>query len=488
LVLAVTILGLSAGCTSAPAAAPASPPSILLVSLDTLRADRLGVLGNHRGLTPNLDAFAKDAVVFEQAWSQSDITSMSHASLFTSRYPSELGMVGPTFHLGRHAPTLADVLGVYGYDTAAFTAGGHMSRGSGLDRGFTVFEPTRELGSFWHTVPRAVEWLDERASAGGADKPFFLLVHTYDVHEPYLDPAPYGLAWADPAYTGPAADALDALVGTNLVFDHTWFRAEGMLGLLEERGHPRIWDADAHAALAALASRPELEPVPFGDADFAHVRNVYDGAAAYADAYFGRLVADLRARGRYDDTIIVVFSDHGEALGEDGRFGHGDSLADWELHVPLLLKVPGGTGRHVDAPVALLDVMPTLLELAGATPPAGLAGQSLVPWLRGGEGPSRPEVYAEGNTREVSVRSTAGRLTFAGVAADSPFLPGLLRTAAIDGPAFASDTTVTDPAAREALRARLLAWRAGLELAGASVPADPKMVEQMRTHGYWDAK
>jgi len=112
------ILGLAAL-----AGAPGSGrgPDILVVSIDTLRADRVGALGNDRGLTPTLDALARESVVFEQAWSQANITSMSHASLFTSRYPSELGEAGPFFRLPQGVPTLAEILGLYGYATAAFT-------------------------------------------------------------------------------------------------------------------------------------------------------------------------------------------------------------------------------------------------------------------------------------------------------------------------------------------------------------------------------
>lgn len=477
---------LAAGCGwgAVPEAGGASPPggrpSVLLVSIDTLRADRLGAYGNGRGLTPNLDAFAREAVVFEQAWAQANVTSMSHGSLFTSRYPSELGTAGPMFRLGDEPPTLAGVLSLYGYDTAASTAGGHLAAGFGLDRGFERFDAQDQLASFWHTVPPAMAWLDERAS----DDPFLLLVHTYDTHSPYLQPAPYGLAWADPGYSGPAEQALGSIVGTELIFGHALFRSEDMLSFLHRRRRPRTWDDDARAAVAALAKPPDA--VPFGDEDVRHVRDVYDGAAAYADAFFGVLVAGLKARGVYDDLVVVVFSDHGETLGEDGRFGHGDSVDDRELHVPLMVRLPGAPGRRVDAPVTLLDVMPTVLELAGATAPAGIRGASLVPWLRGAEGPRHDLAFSEGNRRSVSVRSSAGRLTFTGVSADSPYLPSLLRTAAIDGPAFATDTTIADPAAREPLRQALSAWRGTLETAWAKAQApDPQAVEQMRARGYW---
>ena len=396
---AATALGAAmlGGCAGDPA--PVGPAPIVLVSLDTFRADRLGVLGNPRGLTPNLDAFAAESVVFSHAWSQADSTSMSHASLFTSHYPSELGDIGPAFRQDPDHPTLAEVLRGQAYATAAFTGGGQLIPGSGLERGFTLFEAAHGLGSFWHSVPPALTWLDTLGRG-----PFFLFVHSSDTHAPYRAPPPYGLAWTDPERVGTA-----------------------------------------------------------------HEADLYDGAAAYADAGFGGLIAGLQEQGIYDRAVIVAFADHGESLGEDGRFGHGDALSDAVLHVPLIVHAPGAPPGTIRSPVGLLDVMPTVLELAGVPVPAGLAGHSLAPWLRGKTGPTAAAAFAESASRAISVRTNAGRVTFAGISADTPPLADLLQNAAIDGPAFARDTTVDDLATRRALRTRLLAWRKELHPA----PAEP---------------
>jgi arylsulfatase A-like enzyme len=457
----------------------AAPKSVLLVSIDTLRSDRMGALGNTRGLTPNLDAFAAESTVFTQAWSQANTTSMSHAALFTSRYPSELGVPGTTFTLGAGAPTLAEVLGLYGYEPVAFTAGAHLEPGWGLERGFTKFAATEPLGSFWHTLPAAEAWLDART----ATTPFFLFVHGYDAHAPYLDPAPYGTAWT----AAPGTDAVRQLVGTELVFGQTLFHEESMMSALAGLDRPRPWDAEGQAAVAAMAAAGSHGATPFGDTDAAYVRDVYDGGVAYADALFGWFMVGLRARGRLDDTIVVVLGDHGEALGEQGRFGHGDSLADEELHVPLYIRVPGAAPRRVDAPVALLDVMPTLLDLTGAEAPAGIHGRSLRPWIEGAEGPAHDVIFAESNLRAVSARGAAGRLSFSGLGAGSPFLQGLMATSLPTDAAWSIDTTVADPTAREDLRRALLAWRATIRLPGAAVaPVDPALREEMRKHGYFD--
>jgi arylsulfatase len=469
------------------ACAEAAPPSdaaplVVLVSIDTLRADRLGVLGNTRGLTPNLDAFAREAVVFTSAWSQSNTTAMSHASMFTSRYTSELGEPGPRFSLGTDGTTLAEVLALYGWDTAGFTGGLHLDPGWGLSRGFATFEATPPLGSFWTTMPAAADWLDSRKDRA----PTFLFVHGYDVHAPYLTPAPFGTAWTDRAYEGPAATAVRRRVGTELVFDGRLFRDDDMLGLLWDIDRPRPRDPAGRAAVAAAGADPEHPSVAFGEADAAYVRDVYDGAVAYADAMFGWFLHRLRASGRYDDALILVMSDHGEALGEAGRFGHGDATSDEELHVPLLVRPPGGAHRVVDAPVALLDVLPTVLEHAGATVPADARGHTLMPWVRGETGAAHRPVFAEGSLREVSARDAAGRLTFSGIGGASPFLPALLADARDDDPAWSVDTTVEEPAARGELRAALGAWREAVAVSTAGPGAvDEEAVRQAREHGYF---
>lgn len=473
-------MGILAGCSSA--SSQSTVPSVLMISLDTFRADRLASLGNPDGLTPNLDAFAAESVVFDQAYAQSDLTSMSHASLFTSRYPSELGPVYPDFRLG-DVPTLASILSVYGYVTAAFTAGGHMAHGTGLDRGFSTFEATKGLGSFWSTVPAALKWLDHRS----ADAPFFLFVHSYDTHMPYLKPPPYGLGWTDRHYQGSATAALKSPVGTALIFDHTVFQSTKMIGFLEAHSRPRTWDAVARAKIAEQASNPELQAAPFGEADAAQVVGAYNGAAAYADAWFGYLMDGLKSRGLYDRLTIVVLSDHGEALGEEGRFGHGDSLDDRILHVPLIVHGPGYAPRHVPALVGLVDVLPTLLEAAGAKGPAGMVGHSLLPWLKGADGPAREYLFAEGTTRMISVRSPKGRLTFSGISADSAYATALLRDTPLDSPAFVEATTAP-PEEREALRQQLLSWRSSIVSdAHGQATMSPEQVEHMRNHGYWNS-
>lgn len=474
----ILLLLLPAGCVPAAADPPGPAPSIVLVSIDTVRADRMGALGNPRGLTPNLDAFAADSVVFDNAWAQANITSMSHASFFTSRYPSELGTVGADFALAHGAaPTIAEVLIHYGYETAAFTAGGHLRRGTGIDAGFSTFDDHRGLGSFWHTVPKALAWLDKQEPGRST----FLFVHSYDAHAPYESPAPYGLAWTDPAYEGPMADAVAKVPGTESVRDHLLFPDEQINAVERGLHRSRLWDPGSRAAIAALPGG-----TPIDDADVQFGRDVYDSAVAYADAGFGRLIAGLKASGAYDRSVIVVLSDHGESLGEDGRFGHGASLRDEELRVPLYIHAPRTAPRHVSADVTLLDVVPTLCAFGRARAPAGIRGKSLVPWLHGATGPSTPALFAESNNAEISVRTSKGRLTFSGLMADSPWLTDVLDETPLTSPAYGLDTSVIAAADKATMHDDLLAWRRSLvPHKGRSVMPRGKELDELRARGYW---
>jgi arylsulfatase A-like enzyme len=412
---------------------------------------------------------------------------MSHASLFTSRYPSELGRVAGTFHLGGNAPVLAQVLHLYGWKNLAFTSGGHLNRDFGLDRGFDWFAWTAFQGSFWHTVPATFARLDEAADAGDR----FLFVHGYDAHAPYMAVAPFGRAWADPDYPrqSPGDHAASARLGTELIYDAVLFRAPTMQGWLVRRLTARHWDEAARADVRAEAGRMRAsapgQVESFGEADAAYVRATYAGAVAYEDAMFGELVAGLRQRGLWDQAIVVVLADHGEALGEEGRYGHGESLTPAELHVPLLIRVPGAAPRVVDAPVSLLDVVPTLTELLDVVPPAEAFGHSLAPWLRGEAGPSHAWRFAEGNHRQSTAVTATGQLTFDGLAPGSRFYVEGLRTAALDGPAFRGTGDAADPAGRARYRDAMLAWRAELDVRVNAEAASPEAVEAMKKEGYF---
>ncbi len=472
--LALTLLQALAGC-AASAQEGAQRPPIVLVSLDTLRADRLGAWGNPDGLTPNLDRFAAEAVVFEAAYAQANETLFSHASLLTSRYPSELGQLTYDFVVPEEAPGPAEVLSLYGYRAAAFTSGGHLIEGKGLDRGFTTWQVPVDWGSLYHTAPRALAWLDEQP--GG--EPWLLFVHGYDTHHRYLKPSPFGRLHADPDYAGPAEDAITDPNGTARVLGG-WFHGDKDLHGLFSFREPRLLGEGFQERLWETVRRPESRSLPLGPDDTAFIAAVYDGAVQYADAMFGLLMAGLEERGVLDEAVIVVFSDHGESLGENFCYNHRFTLSDADVHVPLMIRMPGGEGggRRVSDPVALLDIAPTLYELAGATPPADARGGSLAPALRGGFAPQRPAVFSEGVFRVISARSSEGRLTFTGVGADSPFLGDLVEYYPPEGPGLSGDAPQ--------LQGALAAWRRALPPPpDAAAEADPELRRELQERGYW---
>ncbi len=469
------LLGVSCG-------EPQRPTSLILVSLDTLRADRLGAYGNLRQITPNLDRFAHQAVVFDNAYSQSNETLFSHASLFSGRYPSELGQLTYEYLPSHQHPFLAEILSAYGYRCGASVAGGHLSPEFGFDRGFESYVNAREWGSLFHTLPPALDWLDRLDQ----EQPFFLFLHTYDAHQRYLKPTPFGYSWADMQHEGSASAAVVAVTGTNSIFSNHYFPPENAQVTLDF-SQLHIWDQAARSRIERLALDPGLAAQPFDSADTDYVRGVYDGAVSYLDALFGIFLDSLDARGMLDNTIIAVVSDHGESLGEQGLFNHRYTLFDTDLHVPMMIRLPGGKGggRHVQQPVGLIDLLPTLLDLLEVAPPAGAQGRSLVPLLSGRQVGQQETVFSESAFRMISARSPEHRVTFTGMAADSPFLSDLLASTPCDGPAF-QDSDTEDLSIREDLRRQMLDWRRALSPPPqVQQQVDPRLLRALQERGYW---
>lgn len=457
-------------------------PAVVLVSLDTLRADRLGAYGNPDGLTPNLDRLAGEAVVFERAYAQATDTARSHGSLLSSRYPSELHSGGRAIAYGDGMPTLAEVLGTYGWQTAAYVSGGDLAPELGVGRGFGTWTSVGDFASLWHSGPPALAWIDAHAG----DAPWLLLVHGYDAHTPYLRPTPYGYARTDPAYAGLGHEAV--LTSTERIVDGRLHADQRVLeDLAASEAHPR--SPSARARLVAEAEAHGAPGRPLTAEDEAHVRAVYDGAAAYADTQLGLLLAGLQERGVLDRAWLVVFSDHGEALGEGGHWNHCCGVSDAEAHVVLMVRAPGGAGggRRVPALVELVDVMPTVLEWAGVPAPTGIHGRSLGPALRGEPFPGRDEVYTQGGVggRQTGARTATGRLVWEGLPVFAPLNTALAATAPLPGPDFTVEGLADADA--EALRRRMVRWMAALtpSVGAAARPLPDKLRAALRERGYF---
>ncbi|GDX80971.1 hypothetical protein LBMAG42_27820 [Deltaproteobacteria bacterium] len=422
------------------------PGGIVVLSFDTLRADRLGAYGSTAKLTPNLDRFAAESVIFDQAFAQANETLFSHAALFTSQYPSRLAALNGDFRLPQGTATLASTFEGAGWETAAFVAGGHLSAGFGLDAGFEVYDDSSAWGSLRETGALALRWLDTRP----AKAPFFLFVHSYDTHDRYLRPSPFGYAFADPASQTVGARIGREVGGTTHIGGGAYVQDLTRLELLSLSA-PRF-----EGGRGLRAAEPTAEPL--ADDDRAHLTALYDGSVAWADACFGRFMAGLDERDLLDTTTIVVLSDHGELLGEGGQFGHRGSLDDAVTRVPLLVRPPGGVGaRRLTGLVGLIDVAPTLLEIAGVEARLYGDGISLAPTLAGEAQALRGTIVSEGGLRLLSARGATGRLTAEGASIENPWFAPLLRVAPVDGITL----KVAGDGDAEPLRAGLLAHLEG---------------------------
>jgi len=320
--------------------------SLILVSIDTLRADHLASYGYPRETAPFLDRMlAAEGMLFETVVSAATTTGPSHMTLFTSLQPSvhSIRRNSGAARLPRSVPTLAELLRGRGFATGAVTEGGGVGARRGFERGFGRFVenptpiPNRPGAQSAVSFPRALDWV---RSVG--DRRFFLFLHTYEVHGPYRAPLEY----------------------QSLFQDEPSGTAAGPLPLPLKR-----------------------QPV------------LYDREIRYADDGLRDFVAGLAAAGRLDDTLLVVTSDHGEEFLDHGNLGHGATPYEEVLRVPLLFRGPGvPAGRRIPAPLGLVDLMPTLLELVGVPVPAGVTGRSFADLVRGeggdGSGRERP-LYSE---------------------------------------------------------------------------------------------
>lgn len=369
-------------CAGAPAP---KPPNVLIFLIDTLRADHLSCYGYPQNTSPNLDAFAREGVQFERVYAQAPQTAPSHASLFTSTYPASHGVWndvptddGEPVHprLAEPAVTLAEVLRDAGWNTAAIADGGWLIEDRGLMQGFEHFE-TQNRGVV-DRVARGIEWLEEHADD---DRPYFLFLHTYQVHTPYLPPEGYEQRFAGD-YQGPMLEVLA--------------RARAYAG------SPEVQNPLTDVQQKIVA--PALEAADAADTGF--VKALYDAELSLVDEQFALLMSWLRLNGQLEDTIVIVTSDHGEEFDEHGEFGH-KQVYDECLRVPLLVRLPGGPrGALRRDPAELVDLMPTLLAELGLAAPPSVVGRDLG-WRGGALGRSDDGFVAESNhpKRQVAWRS-----------------------------------------------------------------------------------
>lgn len=355
------------------------PPNVILICVDGCRADHLGIYGYGRPTSPNLDRLARQGVYFERNYSQANESLFSHASLFSSRYPSEIAPLNyQDFALPRDLQTLPKVLHQRGYACAAFTGGGHVRKEYGFGDGFDVYKSDRPFGTFYDSVPPALDWIGAHR-----DRPMFVFLHGYDCHRPYRKPPVFGHLY-DPDYKGDADRYLVDNHVLDRVYDGVYYPNFKVGSVVTSQGDHPI-DPRSYLALADHAAHAKQDGQPLSAADIGHLLAHYDGAVTYADTWMGTVFASLDRLGLdASNTIIVVIADHGEDLMEHGVFNHRIGLQLSNIHVPFIVWGAGvAAGRHFDMVTQNLDVVPTVLGLLDQAPLQDTRGRDLSALLRG---------------------------------------------------------------------------------------------------------
>lgn len=425
----------------------AQPPNVLLISIDTLRPDRLGCYGHDRPTSPALDAFAARGVRFGDASTTSPWTLPSHASLLTGRYPSRHGVMDQVHRLPEDATTLAGLLAARGYATRAVVNSFYLSTRFGLDRGFQDYdyvsewaEPgeggRRTVNAGGEITDRGIGWLAEER-----DRPFLLFLHYYDVHSDF----------------SPRAE----------------FRAELV------RPYRGTLDGTTAQLIQLRRSGTALRPN-----DVRHLFDLYDAEIRQLDVELGRLFAFLDETGLAENTVVVVTSDHGEEFQEHGSLLHGRTQYQELVAVPLLVRGPGvPAGIVVDDPVSIVDIAPTILGLVGARFD-GADGHDLAGLMRGdGRSPGR-ELFSEADHNNAEpdmlqmIRVDGDKLVYDRLAQRARLFDLRL------DPGEAQDLAETRPDRAVELLERLHRFRAGAVHPEEIAPLGEEELERLRALGY----
>jgi arylsulfatase A-like enzyme len=340
-------LTMVAGCESAPRSASAERPNVLLIVVDAMRADRLGAYGSTRGLSPFLDSLAARGVVFEHAYSATSWTNASVASLLTSRHAWQHGITSSEAILPASEVTLAETLGELGYATLGITANFLIGKANGFSQGFDSYlapSPHHVAGVEVPVLERADGLnraaLDWWRAHQGQGRPGFIYLHYAETHTPYAPP----IEAIERVFHGRPWPEIDKVNGLQ------WFL--------------HLFPADAP--------------------DVRDVAGLYDTEVIAIDSGLARLFAELEREGFLRNAVVAITADHGEGLWDHGAFGHGGSLFEELIHVPLIMLTAGHERRlDVDDVVSLVDVAPTLVDFAGGAQPPSFAGHSFRALMRG---------------------------------------------------------------------------------------------------------
>jgi arylsulfatase A-like enzyme len=460
LLLGALVLGIAVlpGCGGGGGKTPVR--NVVLITLDTTRADHLGLYGYKRPTSPTLDALAPSATVFDLAIVQAAVTSISHATILTGLYPYHHGL---RFLLGAvnseltaDKTTLADIWDQAGGETAAFVSAFPMTASYGLPQGFQHFDAdfvradsTVTLGPNGQpqtmlsqrradeTTDHAIAWLRERPDP---KKPLFMWVHYFDPHDPALRPPENEMS---------------------------------------------VWLRDL------------FRPVTTGKIDV--LRSIYDAEIRYMDSQLGRLLREYMRLGLWDETLVVIVADHGEGLGDHNWWGHG-VLYQEQIRVPLIVRVPGlGAGTRIGALVRSIDLMPTMLAGAGVDAKLWptMDGVSLLPLMQTGKSEAPLTAYADAvnlltyqrpydvaiedrrDDKLYCVIDGSRKLIYHQLRPDQSELYDLARD-----PLEQRNLAVTEGAALDELKRGLIEREALSDIMPGATPTDRERLERLRSLGY----
>lgn len=343
---------------SAPTRSSAKGPDIFLIVVDTLRADHLAVYdANARPATPNVTAFANEAVLFKSAFAQSSWTKPSFGAILTGLYPSSHTATTRDARLPDGVTTLAEKLNEAGYQTIGFSnANVNNSGAMNFNQGFDQWTDLRRDHFFLFAPPSAARFVLYGRFIARFYTDYLRLLDIRHYYQPAEAVTDFVLSTLD---RPPRADTRPVFMLIHYMDPHDPY----MGGKLRGRGYARIFVNGK-------------DMMPLRD----EIQRAYCGDIEYFDRHFGRLIEGLKGRGRFQDAVIILTSDHGEEFAEHGGWWHGPTLYDEQIRVPLLIKLPGGVGRGTttDLLARHIDIFPTVLRLAGLQSDSALPGQALL--------------------------------------------------------------------------------------------------------------
>jgi arylsulfatase A-like enzyme len=451
-------------------------PNIVLISIDALRADGLGIYGNDPAVSPRIDELARQGIVFQQATSQGSSTVPSVSSFLTSLHPTEVGMVGGEDRVvDDMRVTLAEALQAAGYRTQAYVANGHLVPSRGYAQGFDGYvapEPGRPYGLDRLRTDTVVAGLACRSVPIACD----LFEGGYRLmFDRLLVMEDEGGRINDQAQRFIRLHASEQFfLWLHYMEPHAAYRPQQAFGDL-----PASVGAGREALLREWQPSNKTTPTVLRPDDVSAVLALYDGEIREVDAWVGGIWDEIRAAGLADRTLLVLTADHGDEFGEHGDYGHGHTVYQDLDRVPLILVGPQVTtaGRVVQAPVPLLDIMPTLLDVAQAPQPDLMRGQSLLPVLQGGDPPERAIISESPASRssydDKSLRLGDYKLVY-NIELDQVELYDLRAD-----PGEKHDLSAAEPERVAAMRDELRAWTVSALETWASLPQSGRQADEM---------